>query len=93
MANMVMSIEPELRLCEVNNVTAYFHCWEHNSCNGKSQVYGIVETTIGMRRVDPEKIYFVDEKHDMLYEINARRKCDGAKEATDMIRRAKDGHD
>lgn len=74
MAKMTMSIEPEIRLCEVNHVTAYFHCWEHHSCNGKSQVYGIVETTLGMERVDPEKIKFVDEKNSMLYEMNARRK-------------------
>lgn len=56
MAKMTVSIEPEIRLCEVHHCTAYFHCWERYSHNGESQVYGIIETTDGMERVEPTEL-------------------------------------
>lgn len=66
-------VQPERRICTVgreNPRTGYFHCWEHFSkpvpagvING---VFGIVEMTDGVHRVDPTDIKFCDEEHAAL---------------------------
>lgn len=69
-----MTIEHELRLCEVEGELGYFHCWEHCSKpippsamkgghpGGQlSQVYGIVEFKDKVQRVHPYDIKFCDE--------------------------------
>lgn len=66
MAGLNCEIKWETRLCEVNGELGYFHCWEHWSNvidasplrgghpGGQiGQVYGIVEFTDGVRRIDP----------------------------------------
>ena len=71
---MKMTIEYELRLCEVNGELGYFHCWEQWSkpippsvmAGGPpggqlSQIFGVVEFGDGVRRVDPTAIKFCDE--------------------------------
>lgn len=55
------------RLCIVNGEFGYFHTWEEN--NGKS-LYGIVEFTDGIRRVEPTQIRFADEENHALYKMN-----------------------
>lgn len=67
------------RECIVDEDLGYFHCWEHyadviapgltigSQQGGQfSRVYGIVEFTDGVRRVDPWKIKFTDEEHKVL---------------------------
>lgn len=67
------------RLCEVDDEFGYFHMWENYSrpidasplvvgapAGVYSRVYGIVEFTTGVRRVDPTKIKFCDEEHAAL---------------------------
>lgn len=78
-------MENDLRLCKVNGVIGYFHCWEHWSrptaaeltIGGRpagqySQVYGIVEIPDGVRRVEPDSIVFCDEKNDLLHKFNKK---------------------
>ena len=68
MAGLNCEIRWETRLCEVDGELGYFHCWEHWSNvidasplrgghpGGQiGQVYGIVEFTDGVRRIDPAK--------------------------------------
>lgn len=82
MAGLNCEIKWETRLCEVNGELGYFHCWEHWSNvidasplrgghpGGQiGQVYGIVEFTDGVRRVDPAKIKFCDEENALLAEM------------------------
>lgn len=74
-----ISVEKELRLCIVNEEIGYFHCWEQyadvispgltigSHPGGQfSKLFGIVEFEDRIERVDPSKIRFVDEKHDVL---------------------------
>lgn len=81
------NIMSELRLCEVNAEIGYFHCWEHWSnivdaspmIGGHpggtvSAVYGIVEFSDGVRRVDPTDICFCDEKGSALAVLNYKSK-------------------
>lgn len=83
MTDMTITIEPEIRLCEVKGELGYFHCWEEYSDvidasplrgghpGGKiSQVYGIVEFADCVRRVPPSRIKFCDEKNAVLKEMN-----------------------
>lgn len=83
MAGLSMDIKLETRLCEVNGEFGYFHCWEHWSNvvaasplrgghpGGQiGQVYGIVEFSGEVRRVDPSKIRFKDETNDVLRMMN-----------------------
>lgn len=69
----------ERRLCEVKGETGYFHCWEQFSRpisesilrNGPpggvfSKIFGIVEFTDRVERVEVENIKFVDEDNDFL---------------------------
>lgn len=70
MAGMNMSISYETRLCEVDGKYGYFHTWEHYSkplpasllVGGEpagvfGKVFGIVEFSDGVRRVDPSTTY------------------------------------
>ena len=80
----------ETRGCEVNGRPGYFHCWEHwaNVVDASplrgghpggqvSQVYGIVEFTDGVKRVDPVKIRFTDEENAFLDELERHLKGKG----------------
>lgn len=71
--------ECETRLCMVKNEIGYFHTWEHYSkpveasllIGGApagifSRVYGIVEFTNGVRRIDPDDICFCDDHYSQL---------------------------
>ncbi len=73
------TIAYERRLCEVNGKIGYFHCWEHFSkpvpagltigsapAGIISGVFGIVELTDGVHRVDPTDIKFCDEEYSDL---------------------------
>lgn len=79
MAGLNCEIRWETRLCEVDGELGYFHCWEHWSNvidasplrgghpGGQiGQVYGIVEFTDGVRRIDPAKIKFCDDENAIL---------------------------
>lgn len=68
----------ETRMCMVDEEICMFHCWEHYSkplpasplVGGEppgvfSQVFGIVEFSYGVRRVDPTNIKFIDEGSDI----------------------------
>ena len=74
-----ITIRYETRGCVVNGRPGYFHCWEHwANVVGESalrgghpggqvgQVYGIVEFSDGVKRVDPTQINFTDEENAML---------------------------
>ncbi len=71
-----------LRACLVDGRPGLFHCWEHRSDviapspmigghpGGQiSMVYGIVELSDGVKRVDPTKIKYTDEKNMILDEM------------------------
>ena len=77
-----INIRYETRGCEVNGRPGYFHCWEHwaNVVDASplrgghpggqvGQVYGIVEFSDGVKRVDPVKIQFTDEENALLDEL------------------------
>ena len=83
MAGLSMDIKLETRLCEVNGEFGYFHCWEHWSNvidasplrgghpGGQiGQVYGIVEFSGEVRKVDPSKIRFKDETNEQCRSFN-----------------------
>lgn len=87
MAGLNCEIKWETRLCEVNGELGYFHCWEHWSNvvdasplrgghpGGQiGQVYGIVEFSDGVRRVEPSSIQFRDEVNDALKMMNENLK-------------------
>ena len=74
-----LTVEHELRLCEVDGELGYFHTWEQFSkpipesllrggapAGVISHVFGIVEFKDGVRRVDPYRIKFCDEINDVL---------------------------
>jgi hypothetical protein len=71
--NNVITIQPERRLCEVDGKLGYFHCWEQYavtvpeigplSGGQVSRLYGIVEFSKSIKRVNPEDIQFVDEEN------------------------------
>lgn len=79
MAELKMVVKTEVRKCYVGNEIGYFQTWEHYSKSLEaspfiggapagvfSKVFGIVEFTDGVRRVDPTDIVFCDEEHDIL---------------------------
>lgn len=85
-----INIRYETRGCEVNGRPGYFHCWEHwaNVVDASplrgghpggqiSQVYGIVEFSDGVKRVDPVKIKFTDEENSLLDMIEKKTKGEG----------------
>lgn len=76
---MKMTIEHELRLCEVNGELGYFHTWEQwsNVVDASplrgghpggvvARVYGIVEFKDRVERVSPNRIKFCDEINAVL---------------------------
>lgn len=78
-----IAIRTELRLCKVNGQLGYFHCWEQyadvilpgisigSHPGGQySRVFGIVEFSDSVKRIDPSSIEFVDEKHNFLQDMN-----------------------
>lgn len=69
-----------LRLCKVDDELGYFHAWEHFSkpigaspliggapAGVFSKVFGIVEFSGGVRRIDPVNIVFCDETNSVLH--------------------------
>ena len=77
-----MQIEWKTRPCTVNDKLGYFHAWEHYSkpleaspliggapAGVFSKIFGIVEFSDGVRRVDPTDICFCDEENQMLSEM------------------------
>lgn len=74
--NNVITIQPERRLCEVDGKLGYFHCWAQYATTvpqigplpggQESHLYGIVEFSKSIRRVNPEDIRFVDEENHNL---------------------------
>lgn len=91
MANLEVPIKIRTRDCVVDGQPGYFHTWEQYSevmppsplVGGHSggtiaQVFGIVEFSDGVRRVEPYKIEFVDEEHANLvaYEKWLKEKVD-----------------
>lgn len=81
-----ITIEDELRLCEVKGELGYFHTWEHFSqrfpaspmvggtpAGIESAVLGIVEFSDRVERVYPDKIKFCDEKNQLLQALQAGR--------------------
>lgn len=90
MAGMNMKIEMETRLCTVKDETGYFHLWEHYSkpleasplvggapAGVFSKVFGIVEFSDGVRRVDPTEIKFCDEENSVLNTFKKGGSTDG----------------
>lgn len=76
---MKVTVEHELRLCEVDGELGYFHTWEQWSnvvdaspmIGGHpggviGQIYGIVEFKDRVERVSPHRIKFCDEINDVL---------------------------
>lgn len=77
-----ITIKQERRLCEVSGRLGYFHCWEQygdviapgltvgSHPGGQySRVFGIVEFSDGVERVDPSKIKFIDEESQVLHQL------------------------
>ena len=82
MAGLNMQIEWKNRLCKGDEKFGYFHAWEHYSkpleaspliggapAGVFSKMFGIVEFSDGVRRVDPTDICFCDEDNETLKEI------------------------
>lgn len=81
------------RLCSVNGEYGNFHVWEQWSepvgesplvggppAGVVARVYGIVEFSDGIRRVDPASIKFMDQEHANLVGLfNALKKKDKSK--------------
>lgn len=79
MANNKIKIEIETRGCIVKGEPGYFHVWEFYSVPVEaspliggapagvfSRIYGIVEFSDGVRRVEPADIVFCDEENSHL---------------------------
>ena len=86
MSNDIL-IKQEIRLCKVKGRYGHFHTWEHYSepvaespfvggapAGVISQVFGIVEFEVGVQRVQPYEIKFLDEKSDFLHFLNEQEK-------------------
>ena len=97
MASTEFKITQELRLCEVKGEIGYFHCWEHwanvvgaSAMRGGhpggqvAQVYGLVEFTDGVRRVEPFRIKFCDETNEILKDFNEMKKLNEEKGENDV---------
>lgn len=78
------TIRPERRLCIVNGKYGYFHCWEQYAttvpqigslpAGQESHLYGIVEFSKSIKRVNPEDICFVDEENSYLTALEEANK-------------------
>lgn len=86
MSNDIL-IRQETRLCKVKEKYGYFHAWEHYSkpveasplvggapAGVISQVFGIVEFEVGVQRVQPYDIKFLDDASEILHLLNEREK-------------------
>lgn len=86
MANLNIPIEWKTRGCTVNGEPGYFHLWEQYSspipasplmggapAGVFSKVYGIVEFSDGVHRVDPTDICFCDEENAYLADIKKHK--------------------
>lgn len=69
-----IEIKQERRLCSVEGEVGYFHCWEQYydpiMPSPIGQMYGIVEFSDGIKRVEPTSIIFVDEENSYLKDAN-----------------------
>lgn len=87
MVGLDMQIEWKTRLCQVGEKFGYFHVWEYYSkpleasplmggapAGVFSKIFGIVEFSDGVRRIDPTDIRFCDEENDILLEMENERK-------------------
>lgn len=88
MAGIEVTHKQENRLCIVGNEYAYFHTWEQfsqpifevsMSIGGAptgvfSRVYGIVEFSDGVRRVEASDIYFCDNDNKALIDLNKMKR-------------------
>lgn len=85
-----IKIRYETRSCEVDGRPGYFQCWEQWSNvidaspfigghpGGQvGQVYGIVEFSDGVKRIDPTRIKFADEENSLLGVIERYMKGEG----------------
>ena len=82
--NNVITIQPERRLCEVDGKLGYFHCWAQYATTvpqigplpggQESHLYGIVEFSKSIRRVNPKDIRFVDEENSDLAALEEANK-------------------
>ena len=83
---MDIEVKCETRLCKVGGKLGYFHTWEQYSVpipespliGGTpagiiAQVFGIVEFTDGVRRVQPYEIAFCDEQSRCLAQLEEIR--------------------
>lgn len=82
-----ITITYENRLCKVEGKLGYFHTWEHYSrpveasplvggapAGVISQLFGIVEFTDGVKRVEPYMIHFCDEQNAILNDMEKHLK-------------------
>lgn len=87
MAGLNMQMEWKTRLCQVGEKIGYFHAWKYYSeplgasplmggvpAGIFSGMFGIVEFSDGVRRVDPSGVVFCDEENRMLSEMEKMRK-------------------
>lgn len=85
--NNVITIQPERRLCEVDGKLGYFHCWAQYATTvpqigplpggQESHLYGIVEFSNGVQRLDPTCIKFVDDQNrelELLEKVHKKMK-------------------
>lgn len=86
-AGLNMQMEWKTRLCKVNDKLGYFHAWEHYSkpleasplmggapAGVFSKIFGIVEFSDGVKRIDPSDIVFCDDENAMLSKMEKARK-------------------
>lgn len=84
-----MEVKHERRLCVVGDKYGYFHAWEHFSQSVEasllvggapagvfSRIYGIVEFTDGVKRVEITDIYFCDEENEILRRMEDKNEKD-----------------
>lgn len=77
------------RLWDANGRPGFFHCWEHFSkpvpasllMGGEPSwvigcVFGIVEFSDGVKRINPDNIDFCDEQNQVLYALEKEFKED-----------------
>lgn len=87
MALADIEIRMNTRLCKVKGELGIFHIWEQYSellgasplvggppAGNVSRVFGIVEFSDGVRRIDPTNIAFCDEQNEILKMDNELRK-------------------
>lgn len=74
MALADIEIRMNTRLCKVKGEFGIFHIWEQYSADNVSRVFGIVEFSDGVRRIDPTNIIFCDEQNEILKMGNGLRK-------------------